>query len=160
MEVTEITLLVNPILLFGNVKIPFCDVDNDGFASIELQLLDDTITGGNSNFTVTYFETEPDAQSSTNELPPFYSNTNPVETLYARLESINSGCATVNPFEIEVLVAPATTQPSNEIICDNDQDGFSIINLEDKIDEAIPSYSKVQRTITEFIIISKHITNE
>ncbi len=140
-ENTEITLLVNPILLFDNVTVPYCDDDDDGIASIDLQSLDDTITGGNTNFSVTYFATNADAQSNNtaNQLPPFYNNTNPIETLYARIENIDSGCSTVNPFQIEVLVAPATNQPSDEIICDNDQDGFSIINLEDKIDEAIPS---------------------
>ncbi|WP_298344810.1 choice-of-anchor L domain-containing protein [uncultured Algibacter sp.] len=138
-ENTEITLLVNPILLFGNVTIPYCDDDNDGLASIDLQSLDDTITAGNTNFSVTYFPTNTDAQSNNtaNQLPPFYNNTNPIETLYARIENIDSRCSTVNPFQIEILVAPAATQPSNEIICDNDQDGFSIINLEDKIDEAV-----------------------
>ena len=140
-EYTEINLLVNPILLFDNVVLPYCDDDDDGIASIDLQSLDDILNGGNSNFTVTYFPTDTDAQSNNtaNQLPPFYNNTNSVETLYARIESIDSGCSTVNPFQIEVLVAPSTNQPSDIIICDNDQDGFSIINLEDKIDETVPS---------------------
>ncbi|WP_245925549.1 T9SS type B sorting domain-containing protein [Algibacter marinivivus] len=140
-ENTQITLLVNPILLFANVTIPYCDDDDDGIASIDLQSLDNTITGGNTNFTVTYFSNNTDAQSNNtaNQLPPFYNNTNSTETLYARIENIDSGCSTVNPFQIEVLTAPTTNQPSNEIVCDNDQDGFSIINLENKIDEAVAS---------------------
>ena len=140
-ENTEITLLVNPIILFANITLPYCDDDDDGIASIDLQSLDDIITGGNTNFTVSYFPTNADALSNNtaNQLPPFYSNTNPVETLYARLESINTGCSTVNPFQIEVLVAPTTNQAVDEIICDDDQDGFSIINLETKIDEVVPS---------------------
>ena len=140
-EETEITLLVNPVLLFENVTIPYCDNDDDGFASIDLQSLDDTITGGNANFTVSYFEDDIDAQNNNtaNQLPPFYNNTNAITTLYARIVNIDSGCSTVNPFEIEVLVAPSTNQPSDEIICDNDQDGFSIVNLETKIDETVPS---------------------
>jgi gliding motility-associated-like protein len=142
-EITEITLLVNPILLFDNIRLPYCDDDDDGIASIDLQSLDNIITGGNTNFTVTYFPTEADAQSNntSNQLPPFYNNTNSVETLYARLESVNSGCFTVNPFEIEVLVAPSTNQPTDIIICDIDQDGFSIINLNNKISEIVPSTS-------------------
>ena len=140
-EETEITLLVNPVLLFENVTIPYCDNDDDGLASIDLQSLDDTITGGNANFTVSYFEDDIDAQNNNtaNQLPPFYNNTNAITTLYARIVNIDSGCSTVNPFEIEVLVAPSTNQPSDEIICDNDQDGFSIVNLETKIDETVPS---------------------
>ena len=144
-ENSQITLLVNPILLFSNVTIPYCDDDDDGIASIDLQSLDNIITAGNTNFTVSYYNNNADAQSNNtaNQLPPFYNNTNPIETIYARIESIDSGCSTVNPFQIEVLVAPTTIQPSDEIICDDDQDGFSIINLEDKIDEAVPSRTGV-----------------
>jgi len=144
-ESSEVTLLVNPILLFDNVKVPYCDDDDDGIASIDLASLDEIITGGNTNFTVTYFANDADAQNNdtANQLPPFYNNTDPIETLYARIENIDSGCATVNPFEIEVKLAPSSNQPSNEIICDDDQDGFSIINLEDKIDETISSRTGV-----------------
>ena len=140
-ENTEITLLVNPILLFNNITVPYCDDDDDGIASIDLHSLDDTITGGDPNFIVSYFDNQTDADNNnqTNQLPPFYNNTNPIETLYARIESINSGCSTVNPFQIEVLTAPSTTQPTDVIICDNDQDGFSIIDLNAKIPEVVPS---------------------
>ncbi|WP_245234870.1 T9SS type B sorting domain-containing protein [Tamlana crocina] len=138
-EDSEITLLINPILLFDNVTVPYCDDDNDGFASIDLASLDDTITGGNDDFTVRYYATQTDAENTQNQLPPFYNNTNSVETLYARIEATNSGCSTVNPFQIEVLVAPATNQPTDIIICDDDQDGFSIIDLNAKISEVVPS---------------------
>lgn len=145
-ENTEITLLVNPILLFDDVTIPYCDDNDDGIASIDFQSVEpgsvnDIVTGGNSDFTVTYFPTQMDADDNNqdNQLPQFYNNTDRIETLYARIENIDSGCSTVNPFKIEVLLAPTTIQPENIVICDNDQDGFSIINLEDKIDEALPS---------------------
>ncbi len=45
------------------------------------------------------------SNNTANQLPPFYNNTNSVEILYARIESIDSGCSSVNPFQIEVLVA-------------------------------------------------------
>ena len=145
-ENTEITLLVNPILLFSPIDpIPYCDTDDDGITSIDLESIDDVVTGGNTNFTVTYFLDQTDAENNNtaNQLPPFYTNTNSVETLYARIESINSGCSTVNPFQIEIFVAPATNQPTDVIICDNDQDGFSFINLNDKIPEIVSSTTGV-----------------
>lgn len=142
-ESTEINLLVNPILLFPNTVIPYCDDDADGEASIDLQSTDpnsvtNIVTGGNTDFTVTYFLDEIDANNNNtaNQLP-FYNNTSPLETLYARIENINSGCSSVNPFQIQVFTAPPSIQPSDEIICNNDDDVFSIINLEDKIDEAV-----------------------
>ena len=139
-EVADITLLVNPILLFAPVSpVPYCDTDDDGIVSIDLQSLDDLVTNGNTNFRVDYFPTQFDADNNTpNQLPPFYTNTNPIETIYARIEHVLTGCSTVNPFDIEILVAPAASQPTPYIICDNDQDGFSVINLEDKISEVVP----------------------
>ncbi len=139
-DFSEITLLVNPVLLFNPANpLPYCDTDDDGFVSIDLASLDVTVTGGNPNFEVRYFPTDIDAQNNTNQLPPFYTNTTMVETIYARIENIDTGCSTINPFEIQINLAPAATSPSPIIICDNDQDGFSIINLEDKIPETVTS---------------------
>lgn len=141
-DMTEITLLVNPILLFNSASpLPYCDTDDDGIVDIDLHSLDDIIRNDNTNFTVTYFPTSQDAEDNNNMLPPFYTNTQPIETLYARIENIDTGCHTVNSFDIEVLVAPATSKPANiPPICDDydgNPDGFAIINLNDKIDEAV-----------------------
>lgn len=138
-EVGTITLLVNPILQFNPASpIPYCDTDDDGIVSIDLHSLDDMVTNGNTNFAVTYFPTPFDADNNTaNQLPDFYTNTNPIETIYARIANNDTGCATTNSFQIEIVLAPAATQPTPFLICDTDNDGFSIINLEDKIPEVV-----------------------
>lgn len=128
-EVWDITLLVNPILLFNSVNpIPYCDTDDDGTISVDLASLDDTVTGGNPNFTVSYFSSQSDADGNINQLPPFHPVTG-TETLYARISNIDSGCSTTNPFDIQVNVAPAATSPNPIVICDDDQDGFSMIDF-------------------------------
>jgi len=139
-EKTEITLLVNPILLFNQTSpYLYCDTDDDGIISIDLTSFDSDITGGNTNFEVSYYPTQLDAENNTNQLPPFYTNTTSVENIFARIENIDTGCFSVNPLEIQIIVAPAVIEPTLLLICDNDQDGFSIINLEDKIPEILPS---------------------
>ncbi|MEC3907587.1 choice-of-anchor L domain-containing protein [Tamlana sp. 2201CG12-4] len=144
-EDTEVTLLINPILLFPNTTIPYCDDDDDGITSIDLESLDETITGGNPNFTVTYFDNDADAtiNNTSNQLPRFYANTTPVETLYARITSNGAqSCSTVNEFKIEVLTAPTTTIPPDIIICDNydgTADGFAIVNLNNQISNIVTS---------------------
>ncbi len=128
-EVWDITLLVNPILLFNPVApIQYCDTDDDGTVSVDLASLDDTITGGNPNFTVSYFSTQSDADNNINQLPPFHPVTG-LTPLVARIENIDSGCSTTNPFEIQINVAPAATTPNPIVICDDDQDGFSMIDF-------------------------------
>lgn len=147
-EVSEITLLVNPILFFNPANpLPYCDTDDDGVVAIDMHSLDDIVTNGNTNFSVTYFPTAQDAEDNLNMLPPFYTNSNPIETIFARIENNVTGCHTVNSFDIEVLVAPSTTNVTDIIICDNDQDGFSIINLETKIDEAVASRTGVDISV-------------
>ncbi|MGZ0016406.1 choice-of-anchor L domain-containing protein [Yeosuana sp. AK3] len=148
-EQAEIQLLVNPILLFNPVSpIEYCDSDEDGIVNVDLHSLDAIINSGNSNFQVTYFQTLQDAKDNINELPPFYSVTG-TETFFARLENIDSGCHTENQFDITVIPAPAVTQPTGFIICDNDQDGFSMINLENKIPEIVSDTTGL--TISFFI---------
>ena len=137
-ELSDITLVINPVLLFNPaVPLPYCDSDDDGFVSIDLHSLDSTVLNGNPDFEVTYFGELTDAENNTNQLPPFYTNTNSLETIYARIQHVATGCATINPFEIEILLAPAATTPSDFVVCDNDDDGFSIINLEDKNSEIV-----------------------
>ncbi|WP_379926904.1 T9SS type B sorting domain-containing protein [Mariniflexile jejuense] len=147
-DVSDITLLVNPILFFSPASpLPYCDTDDDGIVDIDLHSLDNIISNGNTNFNVTYFPTAQDAEDNLNMLPPFYTNTNPVETIFARIENNVTGCHTVNSFEIEILTAPTTNQPTDIIICDDDQDGFSIINLNTKIDEAVSSRTGVNISV-------------
>jgi gliding motility-associated-like protein len=136
-EMSEITLLINPVLLFNRADpLPYCDTDDDGIVDIDLHTLDGIVTNFNTSFSATYFTSAIDAENNANEIS-FFTNTTSVETLYARIENIASSCHTVNSFEIEVVVAPAANTPLDIIICDNDQDGFSIINLDAKISEAV-----------------------
>ncbi len=139
-EVGDITLLVNPILQFNRANpIPYCDTDDDGIVSIDLHSLDNMVTNGNTNFSVTYFPTAADADNNiiSNRLPDFYTNTNPIEPIYARITNNDTGCSTTNFFEIQVVLAPAASTPTPFVICDTDNDGISRINLEDKIPEIV-----------------------
>lgn len=138
-EQGEIKLLVNPILLFNPANpLPYCDDDTDGVVNVDLHSLDEQVNQGNLNFEVFYFLTQQDAEDNTNELAPLYPISGTV-TLFARIVNIDSSCYTVNSFNITVVPAPAISQPSPFIICDTDQDGFSVINLESKIPEIVSS---------------------
>lgn len=135
-ELSEVLFRVNPVVIFNNVApIDYCDTDDDGITTIDFDSLDTTITGGNTDFSVRYFLLESDADTGINQLPQFYESSS--GTFYARIENTSTSCSTVNEFEINVIPAPTVTQPNDIIICDDDQDGFSIINLENKIPEIV-----------------------
>nr|WP_255802821.1 choice-of-anchor L domain-containing protein [Aestuariibaculum lutulentum] len=136
-EEEDIILRVNPILLFNPpAPVPYCDNDNDGMADVYLHDFDAQILNGNTDFTVSYFASEDDAIQNLTQLPdPYFVDQQ--TTVWARITNTNTGCHTENSFDIAVVVAPATSQPGNIIICDNDQDGFSIVNLDQTIDELV-----------------------
>ncbi|MEP1489518.1 MAG: choice-of-anchor L domain-containing protein [Algibacter sp.] len=139
-EVEEIDLVVNPVLLFTPLTpTEYCDDDDDGIVSIEMATFDELITGGNTDFGVRYYPSENDAELNTGQLPPFYQNTNLLETIFARIENDDTGCTTINSFDIQIVLAPTITEPQPYLICDDDGDGFSVLNLEDKISEIVAS---------------------
>lgn len=138
-EVAEILLIINPIVEFTPIEDQtVCDTDQDGFTSIDLSTYDILVTNNQTDdFTVMYFASENDAHGTTNALPNFYTNISNPQTIYTRITSSSTLCADVNSFEIEVLPAPLSNQPEGIIICDDDQDGVSIVDLDAKISEVV-----------------------
>ncbi|WP_179346333.1 T9SS type B sorting domain-containing protein [Winogradskyella ursingii] len=137
-DIAEIQLILLPVQEFESIDDQtVCDEDQDGFTVTDLSQFDVLVTLGQSDYAVTYFPTEEDALANTNALPNFYTNAVNPYTVYPRIESVGTGCFDVNSFDITVLEAPMTTAPSEIIICDNDQDGFSQINLQDVITEVV-----------------------
>ncbi|WP_092209125.1 T9SS type B sorting domain-containing protein [Bizionia echini] len=137
---SEIELIIHPATILPTLNsVTYCDTDDNTMTSVELSSFNSYVSSGIPNAEVSYFLTEEEATDNENPLPPFYDNTsNPFE-VYVRVRNGNTGCYDVATLEIEVLPAPTTTQPSNEIICDDDQDALTIVNLDAKIPEIVAS---------------------
>lgn len=141
-EVSEITLRVNPPLVFPTL-LPqsICDTDSDGIVDIDLHLFDNIVTGGNINFSVTYFPTLSDAQTNnTSNQLTIYTNATGTINVHARIESTINGitCHEVSSFDINILSAYNTTQPNTTPICDvtdGNPNGISNFNLNSVIAE-------------------------
>ncbi len=143
----EIELVLLPVQEFDPIDDQtVCDEDQDGFTSTDLSQFDILVTQGQSGFIVSYFASENDALSNTNALPNFYTNTTNPFTVYPRIQDVGTGCFDVNNFTVTVLEAPITTAPSPILMCDNDQDGFSTINLQNVISEVVSDTN--ERSIT------------
>ena len=139
-EDEEIVLSLFPVVEFPDVdQQTFCDEDQDGLTIVDLSDYDSLFVQNQSGYTVTYFETQTDAESNTNQVSNFYSNTTNPFTVFGRIQSTQTGCTDVSSIEILVNPAPETTAPSPIIICDNDQDGMFIINLNNTIPELVSS---------------------
>ena len=106
----------------------------------DLTVRDAEITGGNTNWTVTYYETDADAQAQTNAIPnpTQYTNTaigglpaNP-QTLYITVTNNGSDCVDFTTMTIRVLPNPEISDVLPDLeLCDatNPGDGVEIFNL-------------------------------
>ena len=139
-EQAEFDLLINAYLSFPPISNQdYCDTDDTGFTEIDLSTFDVLVTGGNPDYNVLYYATEIDARNGTGVHPNLYTNISNPEEVFTRIQNNITGCFDVNSFFINVIPAPTVTQPNDIIICDPDQDGFSIIDLDAKISEIVPS---------------------
>jgi gliding motility-associated-like protein len=146
-QVAEIELVVNPVIEFETITSQnICDEDQDGITTTDLSQFDILVTQEQTDFSVTYFLSEDDARTNTDALPNLYTNTSNPFRIYPRIRSNDTGCSSINSFEINVLEAPITSAPSEIIICDADRDGLFDINLIASISEVVSS--TINRTIT------------
>ncbi|MEO6346912.1 MAG: choice-of-anchor L domain-containing protein [Aquaticitalea sp.] len=129
-DVAEIKLRIIPIVKFESVgSITYCNNDTDITTPIDLHSLDAQVSRGQAGFYVTYFATLEDAQTNNNPLPDFYAVVSNPQTLYPLISSIETGCGDIESFELTVLAGPETFKPDNILVCDDDQDGFSVVDL-------------------------------
>src|SRR5690606_21303924 len=125
---TDINLVFNPAVDLqafnpGN----YCGTDYAGFTAIELATFDTYVSSGIANATVSYFISQADAENNENILPPLFTNTSNPQIVYARVADATTGCNDIAPLEINVIPAPTVSQPSDLVICDDDQDAYYIV---------------------------------
>ncbi|NNL31894.1 MAG: T9SS type B sorting domain-containing protein [Flavobacteriaceae bacterium] len=142
-----IDLIINPPIILEPIPpIDYCDDDDDGFTSIDMASLDPFVLNGMTDVTATYFLTAADAQNNENVLPPFYTNTENPQTFHVRVSHDVTACFDRMPIEVNVIAAPEVNDPADIIICDNDQDGYYIIDLDALIPEIVSNTNNLNIT--------------
>jgi len=107
-----------------------CDDDNDGAYLFDFSSLKDVeILNGQSSatFDVTYYESETDANTKTNQIDGEYTNTLSIETIWYRIDNIDkTDCFVVSSFLLNVYPT-AYPKASEDIVdlayCDNSSFG-------------------------------------
>jgi len=144
LEQTEIVFDLIDVVQFGNIPDQrICDTDDDGFTVLNLNNFDAAVTGNQSGFQVLYFESLTNAENNIGALPNNYINITNPQTLYVSVTESATACADTSSFEITVVPAAVINPPSPIVICDDDGDGFFIINLEG----LIPSLTSTPNTV-------------
>ena len=128
-----VTFTVHPLpVIVVPTLLGVCD-DNvpDGFTSIDLSVKNNEITGNNPNYVVSYYLTQLDADSDMNMLTMPYTNISNPQTVYVRVEDINTGCYDTTTLDLQVDQAPVAFVPTPLEYCDPDSDGFGEFTLTD-----------------------------
>lgn len=127
----EFDLIVNPLpALLSPTPLEVCDDGTpDGLTAIDLSVKNAEISGGNPVYSVTYYFDMNDAELEENPLAIPYTNVSNPQTIYARVENIETGCFDTTALVLEVEQAPVANTPTPLYYCDPDNDGFGVFDL-------------------------------
>ncbi|WP_353780267.1 T9SS type B sorting domain-containing protein, partial [Winogradskyella sp. 3972H.M.0a.05] len=140
-KTTELILIVNPLpVLTQPGPLELCDVNNPGDEQEAFTLEDANaeILNGQTGITLTYYETQLDADNGTNPIASPYTNTMNAQTIYVRAVNDVTGC--VNTITVTLRVNPIPSpepDPDPIVVCDDDNDGIAEFNLEERTVEII-----------------------
>jgi gliding motility-associated-like protein len=126
-----------PVLAVDLDPLEACDDDNSGNALFDLTQMEPAILANEttpSDFTVTYYQTQNDADNQTNPItvPAAYTSNGLNQTIYVVVEGLN-GCLGETSFELIVNPLPTVNPPSALELCDynNPGDEQEAFNLND-----------------------------
>jgi len=112
------------------------DVLNDGIEAFDLTATNSQILGAQDpfEFIISFHLTLADAQNGVLAIanPAAYFNVVNPQAVYVRLESIANGNFDTTSFALIVNPIPSPTTPTPLEVCDDDNDGFTEFNLNDK----------------------------
>ncbi|QLG46783.1 T9SS type B sorting domain-containing protein [Costertonia aggregata] len=131
-----------------------CDDDTDGFFDFDLSTKDSEILGAQdaSIFNISYHGSQTDADAGTAPLGLSYTNSNPSEQVFFRIENATfTECFKTGNFAVEVIPGVTANSVSAISVCDDDNDGFSVFDLTVKNPEILGTQDASSFTVTYHI---------
>lgn len=140
------------------------DSDGDGYEVFDLTIRELNIVAPSPDIVISYFETLADAEMGTNAIAnPFaYQNTvTPVQTIYVRVEDMNTGCYAIEPLDIVVDTIPTVPAVIEDdyVVFDANGDGFAIFDLTVLIPQIIGTQTGLEVTFYETEVDAQNKTN-
>ncbi len=113
--------------------ISVCDpAPSDGIYDFDFPLLKNDEIFSNllsDDYTISYHLSEEDALNNANSIQGVYQNTEPIETIFVRIESLDGDCLQIGDFLIIVNETPESFE-INVNICNNEIQDLALANLE------------------------------
>ncbi|SDH74217.1 T9SS type B sorting domain-containing protein [Winogradskyella thalassocola] len=135
----DVVLQISPAVILTPQSVDYCDEDDDGFTTLIMDTFNSVALQGVQAGNVKYYLTEDDAINNENILPDYHYNTANPQLFYIRVINFQTECYDISTLEVNVVSAPSILYPESIIICDDNDDGISVVNLESKIPEIVPS---------------------
>ena len=139
-KLSSIDLVVDPLpVLSQPAPLELCDVNAPGDESeaFDLGAAQGGILGGQTGITLTYHESQADADAGTAAVSLPYTNTENAQTVFVRGTRNTTGCYSTVTLLLRVNPVPSPTAPSALGSCDADNDGFASFDLESRTDQII-----------------------
>jgi hypothetical protein len=151
---TSVILSVQPLPVPANIPaVEACDDDSDGFSEFDLASVAVDIANGEPNVTVSFHETQADADSNQAALATIYTNTSASnQTLYARVTNDISSCYVVITVDLIVNTTIAAS-PTDLSECDDNGDSMEIFDLTQNDSVVTGSQNSANMTITYFVTL-------
>ncbi|WP_430412167.1 Calx-beta domain-containing protein [Kordia sp.] len=89
----------------SGLSLTVCDGNGDGIGEFDLSQLDAQIVQNQGDFTVTYYQSLQDANNEVNALPSNYTNVVDPQTIFYRVEVINTECFATG--SVDLIVDPS-----------------------------------------------------
>ncbi|EDP97880.1 choice-of-anchor L domain-containing protein [Kordia algicida OT-1] len=143
-EISSFDLVVNPNVTAPEVgTLTFCDTNDDMIAQIDLNVFTADLQGPNPTYNIVYFATVNDANTFSNAITePIINTSNPQEIFY-RYTNPGTNCTDISSFMLEVLPAPTVNEPNTILICDDDTDGISDVDIAASLPEIITDLNNI-----------------
>ncbi|MET1260649.1 T9SS type B sorting domain-containing protein [Flagellimonas sp. DF-77] len=115
-----------------------CDDDNDGRFLFDLSEKRQDLSGGRGDVSISFFESQADAESDQNALPDDYTNQQERQPIYVRIaNTARSECFVWGTFELQVFNTPEAFTPSDIVVCDEAGTGSFTFDLSEKDPELL-----------------------
>ncbi|SFU38431.1 gliding motility-associated C-terminal domain-containing protein [Pustulibacterium marinum] len=132
--VEDMPTVIAPTPLYG------CDfAPTDGYVEFMLTEKNAEIVNGQSNISVSYFESEADYMSGESPLSSAYTNiATPTQELFVVLRNVVTGCENFTTLQLVVSTPPVAVAPAPMEFCDPDNDGYGEFDIDAVASEVVP----------------------
>ena len=104
----------------------YCDTNNDGFASFEMQEIGLEINQGQSNLVVSHHLTQADAVNNVNPLPSQYTNVTNPQLIFARVFNTSTNQVNIITYNLTVNLPPQVSPQSMTACSPNGTSTFDL----------------------------------